>query len=54
MIRKALRNFDRSKRKYDFYPSRGEFKVHFVRKDNELKEVDLHRPYVDNIWFEIS
>jgi hypothetical protein len=91
MIRKELRNFDRKARKYDFYPSRGEYKIHYIREKlpNEdevidfvkevfsklvekqkaegkqididfsklrkarLKEVDLHRPYVDKIWFNI-
>jgi broad specificity phosphatase PhoE/ADP-ribose pyrophosphatase YjhB (NUDIX family) len=57
MIRKALRNFDRKKRKYDFYPSRGQYVVHYINtdltKDSILKEVDLHRPYVDSHWFKI-
>ncbi len=92
MIRKALRNFDRDKRKYDFYPGRAQFFIHYIRqklpnedqviefvkdvfsklaqrekeKGNELqidfsklntspiKEADLHRPYIDQIWFEFN
>ena len=54
MIRKALRNFDRDKRKYDFYPAKAQYFVHYVRDDKDFKEVDLHRPYVDSHWFEID
>ncbi len=92
MLRKALRNFDREERKYDFYPSRWEYKIHYIRKKlpnedevidfvkkvfenlmeeekqkgkniqinfselikSSIKEIDLHRPYIDEIWFNID
>lgn len=50
---KTLYDFDYSKRKMYFYPQKWEIKTYYFDK-NIWIWIDLHRPHIDKIWFELA
>ncbi|MCK9467032.1 MAG: class I tRNA ligase family protein [Candidatus Absconditabacterales bacterium] len=52
-LRNSFRNFDYLTQKDKYYPTNGDVLVHY-RDNSKLGEIDLHRPYVDNYWFELN
>lgn len=49
----AFRSFDYLQQKQNYYPENGKIITHYW-DNKKWGEVDLHRPHVDNYWFELN